>query len=78
VTIAGFLPSTASTAFDLEFFANVACDPSGYGEGELFLGNNERDDGSELHQQLQCYLSRPGSRWPHHHRHRQPTRSAHQ
>jgi len=37
---------TASTAFDLEFFANVACDPSGYGEGELFLGTTNVTTGA--------------------------------
>ena len=37
-TIAGTLNSTATTMFRLEFFANAACDPSGHGEGETFLG----------------------------------------
>ena len=38
VTIAGTLNSTASTTFRLEFFSNTACDPSGFGEGQSFLG----------------------------------------
>jgi hypothetical protein len=37
-TIQGTLKSTASTTFRIEFFANVAADPSGFGEGQTFLG----------------------------------------
>jgi hypothetical protein len=36
--IRGDLHSTANTTFRLEFFANSVCDPSGFGEGETFLG----------------------------------------
>jgi len=36
--VAGTLNSSASTAFTLEFFASPACDASGHGEGQLFLG----------------------------------------
>jgi parallel beta-helix repeat protein len=32
------LDSTPSTAFRVEFFANAAADPSGFGEGQTFLG----------------------------------------
>jgi hypothetical protein len=39
VTISGTLNSTASTDFHLEFFSNVACDPSGNGEGQTFIGS---------------------------------------
>jgi titin len=38
LTISGVLNSTPSTEFRIEFFANVACDPSRYGEGATFLG----------------------------------------
>ncbi len=38
-TIQGTLNSAANTTFTLQFFANSACDPSGYGEGETFLGS---------------------------------------
>ncbi len=38
ITLAGTLNSTASTSFRLEFFANPACDSSGNGEGQTFLG----------------------------------------
>jgi hypothetical protein len=37
-TIQGTLDSTANTTFRIEFFANTACDPSGNGEGQMFLG----------------------------------------
>ena len=37
-TIQGTLNSRASNAFELDFFANSAADPTGYGEGEFFLG----------------------------------------
>ncbi len=36
--IQGTLNSTADTTFRIEFFANTACDPSGFGEGQTFLG----------------------------------------
>lgn len=37
-TIQGTLDSTANMAFRLELFASGACDPSGSGEGQVFLG----------------------------------------
>ena len=37
-TIQGTLNSTANTAFTLQFFSNSACDASGFGEGQTFLG----------------------------------------
>jgi hypothetical protein len=36
-TVKGTLNSTPNTTFELEFFASTASDPSGNGEGELFL-----------------------------------------
>jgi CSLREA domain-containing protein len=36
--VQGTLDSTPNTTYRLEFFANQNCDPSGYGEGERFLG----------------------------------------
>jgi CSLREA domain-containing protein len=38
-TIQGTLNSTANTTFTLEFFANDSCDPSGFGEGQTFIGS---------------------------------------
>ena len=37
-TISGTLNSIASSTFTLEFFANAACNASGYGEGQTFIG----------------------------------------
>lgn len=37
-TAVGTLNSTANTAFLLELFSNVSCDPSGNGEGQTFIG----------------------------------------
>lgn len=37
-SVAGTLNSTANTTFALEFFSSASCDPSGNGEGELYLG----------------------------------------
>lgn len=36
--IDGLLNGTASTPYTLEFFTNPTCDPSGFGEGQTFLG----------------------------------------
>lgn len=40
--VQGSLNSTPSTTFRIEFFSNPACDPSGYGEGETFLGFSDQ------------------------------------
>jgi len=37
-TVTGSLNSTPNTTFSIEFFANTDCDPSGFGEGETFIG----------------------------------------
>jgi len=39
VNIAGTLNSAASTTFRLEFFRNEVVDPTGFGEGQVFLGS---------------------------------------
>ena len=38
VTISGTLNSTANATFRLEFFSSVACNASGFGEGQTFIG----------------------------------------
>ncbi|HKP11149.1 MAG TPA: BACON domain-containing carbohydrate-binding protein, partial [Blastocatellia bacterium] len=38
-TVQGTLNSAASATFTIQFFANDICDPSGNGEGQLFLGS---------------------------------------
>jgi hypothetical protein len=45
--IKGSLQSTANTVFRIEFFSNAGPDPSGFGEGQAFLGfQNVTTDGS--------------------------------
>jgi hypothetical protein len=39
--VAGTLNSTPLTKFQVEFFSNAACDPSGFGEGARFLGSTD-------------------------------------
>jgi hypothetical protein len=36
--VTGTLNSTAATQFRVEFFSSPSCDPSGFGEGQIFLG----------------------------------------
>src|SRR5207249_4911290 len=39
VTLAGVLTSTPNTTFTILFFASAAADPTGFGEGQVFLGS---------------------------------------
>ena len=39
VTVSGTLNSVPGTAFELDFYSNTVCDPSGLGEGEEFVGS---------------------------------------
>ena len=46
-TLTGTLDSAFNTVFRIEFFANNACNPNGFGEGENYLGStNVTTDGS--------------------------------
>ncbi len=38
-TIAGTLNSTPNTGFTIDFFASPSCDPSGFGEGQRYIGS---------------------------------------
>lgn len=38
LTVTGTLAASPGTTYRIEFFANSECDPSGFGEGETFLG----------------------------------------
>jgi autotransporter-associated beta strand protein/T5SS/PEP-CTERM-associated repeat protein len=38
VTLSGSLNSTSNKTYRLEFFSNPSCDPSGFGQGTVFLG----------------------------------------
>ena len=47
ITIRGSLTSTPNTRFTVEFFSSLTPDPSGFGEGETFLGSAQvRTNGS--------------------------------
>ena len=39
ITIQGTLDSSRSATFRIEFFTSPSCDPSGFGEGEKFIGS---------------------------------------
>ena len=39
IRLVGTLDSTPSTSFDIDFYANGACETSAYGEGEFFIGS---------------------------------------
>jgi CSLREA domain-containing protein len=41
ITLNGTLNSTASTTIDIDFYGNSVCDPSGYGEGEWYMGSKQ-------------------------------------
>jgi N-acetylneuraminic acid mutarotase len=41
ITISGSLLSTPESTFTLQFFANTEADPTGYGEGETYLGSTQ-------------------------------------
>jgi uncharacterized repeat protein (TIGR01451 family) len=45
-TIVGTLNSSANTTYLIQFFASPQADPSGYGEGELYLGSTSVTTGS--------------------------------
>jgi hypothetical protein len=47
VQIDGYLQSAAGQSFDVDFYANAAADPSGYGEGQQFLGSAVVNTGSD-------------------------------
>ena len=40
-TVSGTLNSRPLRSFTVEFFANPTCDPTGYGEGQTFIGSTE-------------------------------------
>lgn len=47
LTVQGMLNSTPNTAFTLEFFDTSECDPSGSGEGNIFIGAKTVTTGSD-------------------------------
>ena len=55
--VQGTLNSTASTTFRIEFFSNTAADPSGYGEGQDYLGYISATTDSQGNATFQTTLS---------------------
>jgi uncharacterized repeat protein (TIGR01451 family)/CSLREA domain-containing protein len=47
VTVAGTLNSAANATFRLDFYASETCDPSGYGEGQTYLGSADQTTGAD-------------------------------
>ena len=55
-TINGTLNSTPNTTFRIEFFANDMLDPSGNGEGQIFLGSTSvMTDGAATHRSPRAF-----------------------
>jgi CSLREA domain-containing protein len=55
-TIQGNLNSTASTTFTVEFFSIPVCDPSGYGEGRVYLGSTPVTTDASCHGSFSAVL----------------------
>lgn len=59
--IAGTIDTTASAQVEIDFYVSEACDPSGYGEGEGYLGyKNVTTDASGHAQFSQSFYVQPG------------------
>lgn len=59
--IQGTINSTPNTTFVLEFFLNPACDPSGFGEGQTFLGTSNVTTNSSGNATFTVFLSTPST-----------------
>jgi hypothetical protein len=45
LVVEGTLNSQANTEYTLDFYGSESCDPSGYGEGQVYLGNDTATTG---------------------------------
>ncbi len=54
--VRGTLNSLSSANFVLDFYSSVACDPSGYGEGQRYLGSTEVTTGSDCNSSFDVSL----------------------
>ena len=59
VYASGTLNSTPSSTFTIEFYSNAVADPSGYGQGQTFLGSTVVSTDATGRPS-----SMPASRWP--------------
>jgi hypothetical protein len=64
LTIDGTLNSSPDTTYLLEFFANDACDPSGNGEGQTFLGSADVTTDGSGSAAIQADLPAPAAAGP--------------
>jgi hypothetical protein len=64
LTIDGTLSSLPDTTYLLEFFANDACDPSGNGEGQTFLGSVDVTTDGSGSAAIQADLPAPAAAGP--------------
>ena len=54
--VQGLLDSRPSTHYRIEFFANAFCDPSGFGEGQFFIGSTNVTTGANCSNQFAAWL----------------------
>jgi CSLREA domain-containing protein len=61
LALSGRLNSTPDTTFQLQFFSNATCNPSGYGEGKTFLGSYQvtTDPNGDVYFQTNLNASAP-------------------
>ncbi|MCU0499205.1 MAG: right-handed parallel beta-helix repeat-containing protein [Anaerolineae bacterium] len=62
VTITGTLNSAPSTSYQIDFFSNSACDPSGHGEGEDYFGRVTTSTNSSGNGTFNATFSAPADR----------------
>ena len=55
--VIGTLNAAASTSYLVQFFASPTADPSGYGQGELYLGSTTVTTGSDYNANIDAMLS---------------------
>ncbi|HEX8617744.1 MAG TPA: Calx-beta domain-containing protein [Thermoanaerobaculia bacterium] len=60
VTITGTLNSTPSSTFGIDFFVNTVCDPSGFGEGQTYLGTATVNTDANGDAVINTMLAAPG------------------
>ena len=57
--VIGTLNAAANTSYLVQFFANSAADPSGYGQGQLYLGSTTVTTGSDYDANIDATLATP-------------------
>ncbi len=62
-TITGTLDSSASDTFEVQFFSSPSQDPSGYGEGQTYLGDETVNTDSAGHATFSADVATPVGSW---------------